>query len=250
MPRIYVSPFPPVPTVKRSIFTHLFASPDPATVGAYPAAFPAFIDAATGTTITRGQLRQHALSFGYGILTHPKLLRQNRGDTLLIYSTNSLAFPVVLFGTVAAGLRCSPANSAYVSTELGHQYTDSGANIVATTRDGLPVVEQMFKAMGFSKEALMKRIIVISDGLGWVGGSSAPSSSCGEYVTLEELLVLGKLEKEEPFDAELSQETCYICYSSGTTGKPKGVEVNLFLLSAQIAIVYQKYRLPTSIQPA
>jgi 4-coumarate--CoA ligase len=140
----YVSPFPPVPLAERSVFSHLFSSSDPQKVGRFPASFPAFIDAATGATLTRGQLKKHALSFAYGLSAHPRLLRQERGDTLIIYAPNSLGFVVVLFGTVAAGLRFSPANSAYVSKELQHQYTDSGARIIATTADGLPVVEQMF----------------------------------------------------------------------------------------------------------
>jgi non-ribosomal peptide synthetase component F len=68
-------------------------------------------------------------------------------------------------------------------------------------------------------------------------------------LTLHDLLVRGKLEREDQFNGALAHETVYLCYSSGTTGKPKvnsyyylakfsncrheksqGVEVNLYLL--------------------
>jgi len=38
------------------------------------------------------------------------------------------------------------------------------------------------------------------------------------------LLCKGKLDQEEMFEGSKANETVYICYSSGTTGKPKGVE--------------------------
>ncbi|RDB25423.1 putative 4-coumarate--CoA ligase 1 [Hypsizygus marmoreus] len=222
-PRIYVSAVPSVVTYKRSIFTHLFSSTDPTTVGVYPSTFPVFIDAATGTTLTRGQLKELALCFGYGLLRHPKLARQKRGDTLLIFLSNSITFPVVLFGAVAAGIKCSPANTAYVSRELKHQYTDSGAIIIATSLEGLPVVQDMFRSLGIDEEEQVKRIVVIGNGLGWAGGPDSHIEQ-NRFVRMEELLSLGTLKREEPFDDLAAHETCYICYSSGTTGKPKGVE--------------------------
>lgn len=98
VPKIYTSPFAPVPVRDRSIFTHLFnTSKDPNDVGGFPASYPALVDAPTGTTLTRGQLKKLALSFGCGIMHHPNL-RARTGDTIMIYSQNSMAWPVVLFG--------------------------------------------------------------------------------------------------------------------------------------------------------
>jgi hypothetical protein len=98
IPKIYSSPFSPVPVRDRSIFTHLFnTSNDPNDVGGFPGSSPALVDATTGTTLTRAQLKNLALSFGYGITHHPRI-RANRGDTIMVYSQNSIAWPVVLFG--------------------------------------------------------------------------------------------------------------------------------------------------------
>jgi 4-coumarate--CoA ligase len=95
---VYRSPLPSIPLYAHSIFTHLFSSADPNNVGGYNASLPAFIDTLTGTTLTRGQLMKFALALGFGLQKHP-FLSSKRGDTVLIYSHNSLAWPVVIFGS-------------------------------------------------------------------------------------------------------------------------------------------------------
>jgi len=98
-PKIYTSSFSAVPLHDRSLFTHLFGtSKNSGDIGGLPGSAPAFIDAQTGTTITRAQLKALAFSFGYGI-RHHKNTNVKRGDTVLIYSQNSLAWPVVLYGS-------------------------------------------------------------------------------------------------------------------------------------------------------
>jgi 4-coumarate--CoA ligase len=99
-PRVHNPSLPSVPIVERSVYTHLFASsdPDPNLVGEFPGSAPAFIDAASGTTITRADLKRLTLAFGYGIRNHPHIAAK-RGDTVLIYSENSLCWPVILLGS-------------------------------------------------------------------------------------------------------------------------------------------------------
>jgi len=98
-PKIYTSSYPAVPTYNRSIFTHLFAPhKDPNNVGDYPGTLPAYVDAPTGTVLTRAQLKSLALKLGYGLRNHPSF-KAKRGDTIMVYSQNSLTWPVVLFGS-------------------------------------------------------------------------------------------------------------------------------------------------------
>ena len=100
-PRVYKSSLPSVQIVARSVYTHLFSSghiPGRNLVGQFPGSTRAFIDAISGTTITRADLKRLTLAFGYGIRNHPQT-HANRGDTVLIYALNSLCWPVVLLGS-------------------------------------------------------------------------------------------------------------------------------------------------------
>ncbi|KAF5384518.1 hypothetical protein D9757_006442 [Collybiopsis confluens] len=230
-PRIYTSPCPPVPLFSRSIFTHLLSidSKNDNLIGGYPAPETLFIDAATGTSLTRHQFRSLALKFGYG-LTHDSRVKAQRGDTIMVYSPNSLAYPVFVLGgkwlkisalpAIAAGLRCTLANNAYTAREVLHQYRDSFAKFIITTSQGLDVVYDMLKGIGLSGLEAESRVILVPDDFAWAGGPPTPKPF-SRGITFEQLLGLGELLHEELLDGE---ETTLLCYSSGTTGLPKGVE--------------------------
>ncbi|KAF8891748.1 AMP binding protein [Infundibulicybe gibba] len=217
-PRIYTSPIPPVPIINQSIFTYLFSSPDgPNNIGGVPGTTPAFVDAASSTTLTRAQLKASALALAWGLRNHPNT-SVKRGDTLLIYSQNSLHWPVVLFGSVAAGLRCTLANSAYNARELAFQYIDSGSRLVFTSEDGVNAVREMFSGLGVNNEEADRRIVVLGNGLEWAGGPAAPKKQdCHGLLRVEDLLNIGTLNEEEKFDGDRAHETVYLCYSSGFT---------------------------------
>ncbi|KAK7044883.1 AMP binding protein [Favolaschia claudopus] len=227
---IFKSHRPDKPILTTSIFTRVLSSRTPAAddVGGFPGSSTAFIDGATGTSLTRKQLLDLSLSFAYGIQNRPATAPfATRGSTALIYSPNSLAWPVVLFGCVAAGLRCTTANSAYVARELAHQYSDSGSGLVLTAEEGISVVRAMFSEMGISHQEGDKRTIILGRDLRWAGGPAAPvDADCRGLLTLSDLLSGGKLNSEAKFEGALAHETVYLCYSSGTTGKPKGVELS------------------------
>ncbi|PPR03178.1 hypothetical protein CVT26_008027 [Gymnopilus dilepis] len=234
-PKIYKSPLPAPRLYDCSLFTHLFSSKDSSDVGGFPGTTPAFIDAVSGTTITRAQLKNFAFSLGQGLRTK---LSAERGDTILIYSPNSLTWPVVLFGAVAAGLRCTLANSAYNARELAYQYQDSGAKLIFASEDNVPVVRQTLKDLGLSKTEADKRIIVMANSLQWAGGPSVPiKPELHGLLTAADLLNFGSLKEEEKFDGKLAHETVYLCYSSGTTGKPKGVETTHKNITSVMEIV-------------
>lgn len=97
-PRIHKSPARPFPIVESSIFTFLLSKKTerPGYIGAHLSSHPAFIDSSSGVTLTRQRLRHLALSFGHG-LKHQLGIQEK--DTVLIYSPNSLAFPVALLGS-------------------------------------------------------------------------------------------------------------------------------------------------------
>lgn len=244
---IYPSLEPSVKISPASIFTYLFDPDEHGNIGKYPGSSPAFIDAETSTTISRATLRSLALSLAYG-LTSPSgpLSPLRKGDTVLIFSPNSMAYPVVVFGAVAAGLRCTFANSAYTANELKHQWTDSGAKLIFAHPSLVPIVTEMFKQrMGWTDDEVRRSVIVAS--AEWLTGAKDEgrytpfAHSCmgltlmsgagttqltNSFTQLPALLNRGSLVSETKFTSEKDlSETVYLCYSSGTTGQPKGVEV-------------------------
>ncbi|KAJ3496824.1 hypothetical protein NLJ89_g10432 [Agrocybe chaxingu] len=125
---------------------------------------------------------------------------------------------ITCFSPVAAGLRCTLANSAYNERELAFQYTDSGARLVFASEDGAAVVRATLKSLGLSESEADKRIIVMTNGLDWVGGPAAPiRPEVSKLVKVADLLKFGALREEEKFDGQLANETAYLCYSSGSS---------------------------------
>ncbi|THH08646.1 hypothetical protein EW145_g2565 [Phellinidium pouzarii] len=218
-PKIYTSSIPPFEVAEHSIYSHIFPKNDP-----FPGDTAAFIDADTGNTLTRAVLRRTTFELAWG-LRH--VLHANYGgpalardDTVLVFSPNSVAYPIVVFGAFAAGIRATLANSAYTPTELAHQYKDSQAKVVFAHKDLVPVAVKMFELLGVDAKEARSRIIIAS----WNENDRSPKG----FIQMEDLLGKGRLEIEENFDGPLSNETALLCYSSGTTGKPKGVELTVF----------------------
>ncbi|CAE6398074.1 unnamed protein product [Rhizoctonia solani] len=218
---IYKSAYPDCIIPRESVFSKLFPKKPE-----FDEDLPAFIDAVTGRTLSRGDVKDLSLRLAYGL---QKTLGIQRGDTIMIFSPNSLIWPVAMLGCIAAGLKCSPANSAYTPSELAHQISDSGSGFVLVHP---ALLETLLKALELLKVAaadVRKRVILMNfDG--------PTPKGAGGYKQLDSLLVSGKLNEEENFDGELSDETVYLCYSSGTTGLSKGVETSHHNTNAVIAM--------------
>ncbi|PSR79484.1 hypothetical protein PHLCEN_2v7009 [Hermanssonia centrifuga] len=236
---VYQSHFPPVPVPNESIFTNLCRT----RFNDFPPERPAFIDAASGTTITRRELRDLSLSMAWGLRNElPRLggIPLKRGDVAMVFSPNTIAWPIMLFGSIAAGLRMTLANSAYTAREILHQWKDSGAKVAFVHPSLLAVTLETFALLDLSLTEAKRRIIVVD----WHVPSQAVFK---EYICMSDLLGKGSLAEEEKFSGEQANETTLLCYSSGTTGKPKGVETthrNLVAVLAMVDIAYPDIREP------
>lgn len=132
------------------------------------------------------------------------------------FNQNFTTFKSLIDRSVAAGLRCTLANSAYNAQELAFQYGDSGARLVLTSEGGISTVVEMFTQLGVSKTEAARRIIVLEDGLEWAGGPASPRNpETAGLLRMQDLLYRGVLDKEEKFEGKDSNETVYLCYSSG-----------------------------------
>jgi 4-coumarate--CoA ligase len=79
--------------------------------------------------------------------------------------------------------------------------------------------QETLKFMGANSEEIRKRIIL-----------AGPPTSLDQlefkgWKRYDDFLGKDQLDKEEVFDGPDSHETVLLCYSSGTTSKPKGVQV-------------------------
>ena len=116
MPRIYRASSPEIQIPERSLFTQVFAKNwDPS--------LPAYIDAPTGFTLTRGDVYNQSLQFAWGLRN---VLGQKKKDIMAIFSPNSIQWPILLLGGIAAGMRITTVNSSYTPPELLHQLSVRG----------------------------------------------------------------------------------------------------------------------------
>ena len=156
---------------------------------------PALIDAASGRTITYGQLGHLVRSFAGGLVARGF----KKGDVLAFMSPNVPEYAVAFHGTAWAGGVVTTVNPTYTEREVHHQLEDAGASLLVT----IPMFYETAKA-----------------------------GAVGTKVT--EIFVMGEVEGatpiEELFGAPLEHhvpvvgsDLVVLPYSSGTTGLSKGV---------------------------
>jgi acyl-CoA synthetase (AMP-forming)/AMP-acid ligase II len=224
-PIIYTSPSPKFEVASESLWTFIFRTTQ------HDPNLPAFLDAATGRVLSRADLRNLSLEFAHGIRTRlPPGNRLFRGDTAMVFSPNTIAWPIALLGLIASGVRATLANSAYTPAELAFQYNDSRARVVFAHPDLIPIVFAMFKHIGVSEDVARRRLVVLD-----FGGNGAEVARKVRVLGLSDLLGHGALPEEEKFSGPQAGETLLLCYSSGTTGKPKGVEVCCSIFLSNLA---------------
>jgi hypothetical protein len=103
---IYTSHHPAPPLPRQSIFEYLFPSTPTSSYARQDKQAVSYIDAATGRSVTRGDLEVQAKRLATGL----RGVGMKRGDVACIFGLNSLEWINAMFGSQAAGLRVSPAN--------------------------------------------------------------------------------------------------------------------------------------------
>ncbi|KAF8755313.1 AMP-binding enzyme C-terminal domain [Rhizoctonia solani] len=176
MARIYKSQHPDYVIPRRSVVSNLFPTESP-----YDDSLPAFVEAATGLTLSRGDVKDLSFRIASG-----------------------------------SGLRITLANSR---TRLLNSLTSSKIpeRAMCLFILHLGTLFKAFEILNVPANDAQKRVVIMSYG-------TLPIQGTEKFTQLDSLLRAGKLAAEERFDGELSNETVYLCYSSGTTGLSKGVE--------------------------
>ncbi|CAO3652439.1 unnamed protein product [Mucor hiemalis] len=164
------------------------------------------IDAFTGESLTFAQLKENILRFGASLQDK---FNFKKDDVVVIYSPNQYDYSVPLFGTVAAGGATSPANPAYTPNELAYQLEMTKARIIVAHPTNVESALAAADLVGLPKSNV------------FVFGDKAVSG-CLPYkqvfLTSERKASIIKMTAEEANDT-----VAFLCFSSGTTGKSKGV---------------------------
>ncbi|KAF4556029.1 AMP-binding enzyme-like protein 12 [Elsinoe fawcettii] len=145
------------------------------------------------------------------------------GDRVLLYSGNTLFFPVVFMGTIMAGGVFSGANPSYVARELAYQLSDTGARFLITSDASIDTSIEAAESITFPKS----RIFVFDNGRNTFDGNAKPVKSIRPWSDLIASPSEGEAYRWPTFTKpEDLKRLIVLNYSSGTTGVPKGVMIS------------------------
>ena len=133
-----------------------------------------------------------------------KSLGVEPGDKVALSMTNCAEYVFGLYGAIKARAVAVPMNPVFKVEEARYIIENSEARVVIVNTTTLPVYRELMETQG-----CLDKIILVGD-------SAEPGTA-----SFKELLAGSSDQLETPLFA--SNDVCIIMYTSGTTGKPKGV---------------------------
>ncbi|MGK4585089.1 4-coumarate--CoA ligase family protein [Kitasatospora sp. HPMI-4] len=166
------------------------------------AELPALIDGVTGQSVSYAQLDARTRRVAAGLAE----AGVRKGDVVALYSPNSIAYPVALYGITRAGATVTTVSSLATAKELTGQLRDSRARWIITVSAFLPTAAEAAESLAAEGTAI-REIFVCDQAEG--------------HRSLTDLLASTAPEPQPRIDP--ATDIAVLPYSSGTTGLPKGV---------------------------
>ena len=120
---------------------------------------PALVDGSTGRTLSYTQLAKQIQHFAAGLDQRGF----KKGDVFATFTPNVPEYAVVFLGVAAVGGINTTVNSLYSTSDLIHQFTDSGARFLLT------IPEFLDRALPAARETGIEEIFVLGDSSGIEG---------------------------------------------------------------------------------
>ncbi|KAJ1913915.1 hypothetical protein IWQ60_009024 [Tieghemiomyces parasiticus] len=191
---------------------------------------PVYIDAKTGETVTIGEMVSNATAIASG---WQSVARLPRGAVVALLSPNDVHYAVALLSVTLAGGIATPVNPAYTVDELVHQLKDSGTTFIVADRDFLEIAGQAASKVGIAASNIL---------------ALQPHRHGTSTKSLYDLRCDRPVRRLSLHRDEVHTTAAYLCYSSGTTGRSKGVETTHYNVVANVCQVRTFNRLMASVQ--
>lgn len=141
------------------------------------------------------------------------------GDVVGILSPNIPAFATFFHAVLRAGATATTINALFTAGEIAKQLRDSNATVLVTVSALVPQAGEAIREVGLTDEKL---IVIDGEGVAKTGHQNLP-----------DLLEAALPAPDVSFDP--ASHVAVLPYSSGTTGKPKGVKLTHANLVANVA---------------
>src|SRR4051794_33521680 len=187
------SPYPDVEIPDVSLYDFLFSGGFGDRGGA-----TAFVDGTSGASITFDQLADMVDKIAAALAERGIAA----GDVVGLFAPNTPYYAAVFHGVLRANAIVTSANSLYTAGELAHQLADSGAKLLVTVSPFLDRARAALAEAGLPDDAVVT--------LDAVDGVTSLADLLSTTATPPELTTT-------------AGDTAVLPYSSGTTGRAKGV---------------------------
>ncbi|KAI0634357.1 phenylacetyl-CoA ligase [Trametes polyzona] len=221
---LFQSPIPYVEprddlTIPQFVFSETFAHP---TKSVHVGKFPCMIEEETGRKVYLSELqyRTDALARAFSALWNI-----HEGDIVSLYIPNHVDYPPLTWATQKLGGIVAALSASLTSEELAYQLTVAKPSLLVAHVENLPAALEAAKAVKLPHD----RIVVLD---GHKASKKLPFKTVEDLVNDKTLPPYAEFKFTKPGQAR--EKIAFLCFSSGTTGKPKAVAISHFNLISDL----------------